>query len=357
MSMLQQVKAPARICLFGDHQDYLGLPIIACAIDRFIHFEIQEREDALLYFQFADLQSERSFNINQLAHFDPKSGDHIAWVLKTLFEKGWRPTKGCTFWVYGTIPINAGLSSSSALVVALIKAIHSFYGFPEDLSRLKTAQLAYESEVLKQTGPGGKMDQYTIALGGIIFLETDENSKVISLAKPNGSLVIGNSGQSKDTLGLLSHLRTDALESFGRVKKEYPSFDPFHTTLYDLPEYKNLLPAVLKPIFEAAIKNYHITKQALSVFQQDEPSIDQLGELMNQHHTLLRDNLKITTPLIDRMIGSANKAGALGSKIVGSGGGGCICALCEKDEVETVIQAIKNAGAKDAFEVGVMSYE
>ncbi|MEZ4794188.1 MAG: galactokinase family protein [Flavobacteriaceae bacterium] len=33
------VRAPGRVCLFGDHQDYLGLPIIACAIDRYMTFE------------------------------------------------------------------------------------------------------------------------------------------------------------------------------------------------------------------------------------------------------------------------------------------------------------------------------
>ena len=28
-----EVTAPGRICLFGEHQDFLGLPVIACAID------------------------------------------------------------------------------------------------------------------------------------------------------------------------------------------------------------------------------------------------------------------------------------------------------------------------------------
>ena len=32
-------QAPGRICLFGDHQDYLELPIIACAIDRRLHIK------------------------------------------------------------------------------------------------------------------------------------------------------------------------------------------------------------------------------------------------------------------------------------------------------------------------------
>ena len=32
-------KAAARICFFGDHQDYLGLPVIAATIDRYIYME------------------------------------------------------------------------------------------------------------------------------------------------------------------------------------------------------------------------------------------------------------------------------------------------------------------------------
>ena len=32
------VHSPARVCLFGDHQDYLGLPVIAGTIDRFMNF-------------------------------------------------------------------------------------------------------------------------------------------------------------------------------------------------------------------------------------------------------------------------------------------------------------------------------
>ena len=34
-----KVQAPARICFFGDHQDYLNLPVIAGTINRFIHIE------------------------------------------------------------------------------------------------------------------------------------------------------------------------------------------------------------------------------------------------------------------------------------------------------------------------------
>ena len=34
--------APGRVCLFGDHQDYLELPVIACAIDRMMQIDAEE---------------------------------------------------------------------------------------------------------------------------------------------------------------------------------------------------------------------------------------------------------------------------------------------------------------------------
>jgi len=74
---------------------------------------------------------------------------------------------------------------------------------------------------------------------------------------------------------------------------------------------------------------------------------------MNEHHHILKSYLKITTPLIDNMIDAANGARALGSKIVGSGGGGCIVAVADDHDKEQIIEAILSAGAKDAFAVNI----
>ena len=54
-------KAPARICLFGDHQDYLGLPVIACAIDKYITVEGKPNHSNFLNFNLKDLEKK---NIN-----------------------------------------------------------------------------------------------------------------------------------------------------------------------------------------------------------------------------------------------------------------------------------------------------
>ena len=75
---------------------------------------------------------------------------------------------------------------------------------------------------------------------------------------------------------------------------------------------------------------------------------------MNLHQTSLRDDLCNSTELIDNIIEAANNTGALGAKIVGSGGGGCVVALVpdeSPDLIETVITAMKSAGAVDAYQV------
>ena len=56
---------------------------------------------------------------------------------------------------------------------------------------------------------------------------------------------------------------------------------------------------------------------------------------------------------MDKMIDAANEAGALGSKIVGSGGGGCIVAIVQDQNQNKIIEAIKASGAEDAFSVNI----
>ena len=59
--------------------------------------------------------------------------------------------------------------------------------------------------------------------------------------------------------------------------------------------------------------------RAWEALREDELNPNKLGELMNEHHYIVKSYLKITPPLIDQMIDNANISGALGSKIVGSG--------------------------------------
>ena len=70
------------------------------------------------------------------------------------------------------IPINAGLSSSSALTISWIQFLIAAFS-ERSTSPKELALLAYETEVIESGSSGGKMDQFTIAIGDTIFLDTN----------------------------------------------------------------------------------------------------------------------------------------------------------------------------------------
>ncbi|MBT8262198.1 MAG: galactokinase [Bacteroidia bacterium] len=345
-------KAPGRICLFGDHQDYLGLPVIACAINRYIQIKGSSNNTNLFKISMPDLKLEFVLPLDK--NDKPlKKGDHLEAVMKVVNRYGCIPDQGYDIEILGDLPINAGLSSSSAMVVAWVQWLLAKFGSYHELSPTLIAKLAYEAEVLEQNSPGGKMDQYTSAIGGIIYLETDEESNFRKLESELDSLIIGESGIPKDTVGMLDDLKNKALTAISLIKSHNPKFDIHEADLTDYENYKEILPEPMRPYLFAAIMNHLITKQALAEFQQKNPDNRKLGELINAHHEILRDILQITVPKIDAMVHAAIRAGAYGAKIVGSGGGGSIVAIAPEDKEDWIVSAMKEAGAIAAYPVNV----
>ena len=94
---------------------------------------------------------------------------------------------------------------------------------------------------------------------------------------------------------------------------------------------------------EASLRNRDLTAEAFELLKQKHPDSQKIGKLLNEHHALLRYNFARSTPKIDMMIDAALKAGALGCKVNGSGGGGTMLALAPECE-EKVAEAIRSAG-------------
>jgi len=347
------ISAPGRICLFGDHQDYLGLPIIACAIDRVINLKAIPNGTHILHIKMPDINEVRIIDL-QKPFISISSRDYFYSVLVVLKRVGCIPDKGFDIEISGTIPINAGLSSSSAIVVAWAAFLLEAFGANQSISPEFIADLAFKAEVVEYKGPGGLMDQYTISIGNTIFLNTRDGSyKMID--KKLESLIIGESGVPKKTLGVLKNLRGYALESITNVQAKVNDFKIENAIMEDYELYEKHVPDHLKSIFYGAIKNYMITKEAFYELSKDSFNITKIGSLMTEHHIVLKDILKITVPIIDNMIDGALFNGAVGAKIVGSGGGGSIVALASRENEAKVIKGILDAGAKSAYKVEIVN--
>ena len=354
MARALSVKAPGRICFFGDHQDYLGLPVIAATIDRYIYMEATPKEEKNLSIELLDLDQQETILLDR--NFDilaPR--DYFRSVIRVLKRAGIHLRQGYHVKIHGDIPLEAGLSSSSAMVVAWTRLLLKLAQPQQCYSDEQIAQWSYTAEVLEFNEPGGLMDQYTIALGGMICLNTVTGSHQ-RLSAPWESIIIGDSGIKKNTLSVLSQAKDNALEALEVVKAQDPSFQLEKVGKATYLQTEDLLPSTLKTYWYAAIHNHLITQEALSLLNQPTIEMNKLGQLINSHQTILQHQIKNTPSRIIEMMEAANAKGAYGTKIVGSGGGGCFVALCSQDSTANVIKAIETTGARQAFSVNITSF-
>ncbi len=344
--------APGRTCLFGDHQDYLGLPVIACAINRNIELIAVENTTEVFKINMVDINEVRTIDIYKIVT-NLEKRDYFASSLRVLRRHGCIPNVGYDITIKGNIPINSGLSSSSALLIAWINFLITAFGVDEKVTPEFLAKMGYASEVLEHVEPGGMMDHYSIGIGTIVHIDTKEPFCCSVIGTQLNGLITGVSGVPKETIGLIGEIKGNAVLAIDCIKQNFKDFDLYNTEITDLDKYYQYLPNQLVPYFEAAIKNHHYTKQALKEFQKPTLDLKKIGALMNEHHAVLRDLLKITVPRIDAMINAALNAGAYGAKIVGSGGGGSIVVLAEPGNEAPVVAAILAAGALEAYAISV----
>lgn len=336
--------APGRVCLFGEHQDYLNLPVIPCAINLRVNIEGNVQDNQNVNLSLPDINQEEVFNFNDELVYN-KERDYYKSVVNVLKKNDFTFSNGIKGIVNGNIPINSGTSSSSALIVAWISFLAKISDQQITLPPEDIADLAFQAEVAEFNEPGGKMDHYSCALGGMIYLEFDPELNVKRFKNRLKTIVLGDSCEPKDTKEILFRVKTGVLTIIEKIKTVYPDFSIRTNCMNDISKFESILNDKQIALLNATINNYKITLKAKEILQQD--NIDHLavGKLLTEHHNILNNNLNISTPKIERMINASLEAGAFGAKINGSGGGGCMFAYAPEDP-EKVAEAIEREGGK-----------
>ena len=102
-------------------------------------------------------------------------------------------------------------------------------------------------------------------------------------------------------------------------------------------------------------QSYDLLRQYMDICKLDTETIQgHTYSVYNDHHQILKNNLKITVPKIDNMILQSIKAGALGAKVIGSGGGGSILVIPEKSKEKNVIESLFNSGSVQVDKVKIL---
>lgn len=344
------VSVPGRICLFGEHQDYLKLPVITSAIDLRVAISGSLAERSSIYIDLPDIGSYQNIPLRENGSEFPYlvERDYLRSVLNNLGRRGLNVDKGCKCRVQGTIPINSGTSSSSALIVAWGRLLLEMYD-PDDRMQLRDpediARLAYLSEVEEFGEPGGMMDHYATAVGGILYQEFNKQVDLEKLKCKLGAFVLGDSLQAKDTKGILKRVKVGVLEAVKAINNAEPDFDLRNFPAEQIDQLTKYISQEQKAVLEGALINRDITREAKKLMLTDHFDHHEFGRLLNYHQEILDKKCDISTAKINTMLRRSIQAGAYGGKINGSGGGGCMFVYAPENP-EQIAAIISECGGK-----------
>lgn len=336
--------APGRICLFGEHQDFLGLPVIAGAINLRFYVRGARRNDHMLHLQMPDIGKSDVVDLSSEIQYR-KPRDYLRACINVLRQTGWSAESGWNCVLWSRIPINAGVSSSSAMIVAWLRFLLAASGDDVGYSSEGLARLAHQAEVVEFGEPGGMMDHFASAIGGLIYIDCRRPFQASHLSARLKGFVLGDSLEKKETLGVLADSKRSVLEGLQWISERYPEFDLHSTPLAEVEPLVQQLPTPVAKRIRANLINRDITQEALQILKAEELNSKRLGELLTLHHGQLRDGIGVSTTKLDRLVEEALSAGALGAKMNGSGGGGCMFAYAPGNE-EVVAEAIEKAGGQ-----------
>ena len=351
---LVQVSTPSRICLFGEHQDYLGLQVIASAVNIRFSAVAEHRPDMLLHIRIRDarlgalgqknpgLYNEYTLDLSQPQVYTQKR-DYFKSVVNVLRREGF-PLSGAEVQMDSDIPIGKGMCSSTTMIMALMGALVALW----DEARFEPmyiARLGWLAEVAEFQEPGGMMDHYASALGGLVHLDFADGVTPRRLERSlRGAFILFDSLQEKDTLAVLSASKIPALAGLRALR---PYGVQSVRDLAEDPEKERLLhklDGLHRRKLAANVDNYRIQRQALAMLESGEIDDAAFGALLSRHQAGLRDGLGISTPVIDAILETALAHGAYGGKLNGSGGGGCLYCYAPRERADEIVAAVGEMG-------------
>ena len=307
-------EVPGRICILGDKVDLLEKPVIAAAIDLMMRFDLQKTDDSNVIFYSYDTKEKVEFKLGET----PPSNVNLGYW-SVLYERlKDQIDVGFSLHVKSDIPIGRGLSTSAALSVGFLRAMNFAYDLK--LSTSEIAELAYKGENYDLGIQCGRMDQYSIAYGGVSFIYTDATPKVEQMQISTIPLVVGDSLENRKARSVLNRIKSQIQT---KNKSTLKAFKIIEKCVYE---------------GRTALINKDFRR---------------LGKLMDKQQEQEK-NLGADTEMIDNLCTASKKAGSLGAKQMGAGGGGCMLALCPGKQNE-VASAIEEAGGK-AWVFNIFNY-
>ena len=303
------VQTPLRISFAGGGTDFRefyvngGGVVLSSSIDKYVFVLVKRRWDDLIYINYS--KKEIVGKVDDLQHNLVREAMRITGV-----------THGVEITTLADVPAEGtGLGSSSSTTVGLLNALYAYQGEHKTMETL--AKEACLIEVDKLQNPIGKQDQYIAAYGNMQFITFNSDDSV------NIEKIQINEEDKR-------RLNQNLLLFYTGITRQSSSI---------LDEQKNNIKEQMEILEQMRLLTFQAKKCIV------EGAFDDFGEILHQGWKYKQQLAsKITNPYINETYETARKAGALGGKITGAGGGGFLllyCPLKNQENVRTALNQLR----------------
>ncbi len=341
--------APGRVNLIGEHTDTSEGYVLPIAIARRTHVELARRLDGEVH-----VWSEAAVGANALGGASPehqrfelgretRHGDWIDYVQGTtqaLARAGYA-IGGFDAWIGSAVPIGAGLSSSAALEVALLRALRS--AFVLDVDDVGIARLGRAAENDFVGVPSGIMDQMAASFGSedaALFVDTRTLAYEHVALPASIEVVVIHSG--------VAHAHASGQYATRHEEVARAAYVLELKTLRDASDgdvrataaaIAMLAPPLDRRARHVVSENRRVLDTVNALRNGDEAA---LRALLAASHDSLRDDFEVTVPEVDRLVGIAQTdADVIGARMTGGGFGGAIVALARRGHGRAAAERIR----------------
>ena len=312
-------KAPCRVDLAGGTLDIWPLYLfhanavtVNFAVDRYTSCVLETRVDARIILRSRDLNRQEIFeSIDTLRAAKRYQLPLLAWLVRHF-----APDAGFELSTDSEAPAGAGISGSSALIIAVAAVLNRLTKSGHSIEKLREIAQNVEAQIIRV--PTGAQDYYPAMYGGVSALALGpagirRSMLPVEPEELNARFVLAYTGEP----------RNSGINNWEVMKAHIDGDRAVHRNFDHIATIANGMRSAL-----------------------ERSDWDDAGRLLREEWSHRRKNAPgISTPLIDRLVDITRRSGAQGAKVCGAGGGGCVLFLVEPGAKDKVAAAIVNEGA------------
>ena len=339
----KQFFCPGRVNLIGEHIDYLGGLVMPAAISLGITGLIRTNNSRAIRLASTSFDGLVELNLDKLPREKQGSwSDYVLGIIQSVKSEGIE-IGGFDLLLDSTLPKGSGLSSSAALEVLVLFALHSLFGESEP----DRTQMALSCQKVENDFIGvqcGIMDQFAVANGKAnhaMMLNCDSlKFKHVPFELGDYSLVIINSNKQRELADSAYNQRRQECDKALEIIRQHRAIENLvNATSSDLDLIAD--PILRKRTKHASTEQQRVLESESALRNAD---IETFGELLNASHRSLRNDFEVSCSELDFIVDLLSESEhCLGARMTGAGFGGCSIAVIDTNRTDKLCEKLSLA--------------